>query len=164
MDNDKADNLFKKQFIDNGKTKKILKVNNPNVIIFILESYTAKIIEPLNGIKNVTPNFNNFCKEGILFSNFYASGDRTDKGLISILNGYPAQPTSSIIKFAGKTQSLPFLNMKFKDIDYHTQFVYGGDINFANFNSYFSNAMFDDIISFLVVLFIIGISHRTFEF
>jgi len=46
----------------------------------------------------VTPNFNKFIKEGVFFSEFYASGTRTDKAMPAILNGYPAQPAQSIIK------------------------------------------------------------------
>jgi phosphoglycerol transferase MdoB-like AlkP superfamily enzyme len=143
---DKAKKIFRELYVDNGNTEILLNCNKPNILIMILESYTAKIIEPLGGLQGITPNFTNLCKEGILFSNFYSSGDRTDKGVLSILNGYPAQPITSIIKFAKKTEHLPYLNQDLKQIGYNTQFVYGYDINYANFNSYFSIARFDDIV------------------
>jgi phosphoglycerol transferase MdoB-like AlkP superfamily enzyme len=119
----------------------------PNVILFILESFTAGVIEPLGGIKNLTPHLNQLCTEGILFDNFYSSGDRTDKGIVSILSGYPAQPTTSIIKYPYKTEKLPYLNQYIKDLGYHTSFIYGGDIDFANFRSYLTNCSFDNITS-----------------
>jgi phosphoglycerol transferase MdoB-like AlkP superfamily enzyme len=128
-----------------GKTTSLITKEKPNVIVIILESFTAKIIEPLGGLPNVTPSLNNLIKEGILFTNFYASGDRTDKGLVSILSGYPAQPRTSIIKYPEKTQSLPYLPKAMEKIGYHTSFVYGGDIGFANMESYLTNSGFSTI-------------------
>jgi phosphoglycerol transferase MdoB-like AlkP superfamily enzyme len=128
-------------------TTRVWKSNRPNIILFILESFTAKVIEPLGGLKAITPNMNQLSGEGILFTNFYASGDRTDKGLISILSAYPAQPVTSIIKDPGKTQRLAYFNHSMIDLGYHTSFVYGGDIDFANFRSYLTNSRFDHITS-----------------
>ena len=151
------DNYFNKQAsqkifdtlysYDNGTTKKLINVDKPNVLIIILESYTSKMIEPLGGIKDITPNFNKLSQEGVLFTNMFSSGDRTDKGIVSVLNGYPAQTKTSIIKFPRKTSKLPFLNTYFKQNGYYTQFSYGYDINYANFQSYLNNAQFDGITS-----------------
>lgn len=128
-------------------TVKLWGAEKPNVILFVLESFTANVIEPLGGLKDITPNLNELCEEGILFTNFYASGDRTDKGLVSILSGYPAQPITSIVKNPAKTQRLPYLNHYLLNLGYHTSFVYGGDIDFANFRSYLTNSRFDHITS-----------------
>ncbi|MBL7871303.1 MAG: sulfatase-like hydrolase/transferase [Cyclobacteriaceae bacterium] len=124
---------------------KLLSVEKPNIVLIILESFTSKIIEPLGGIPNITPELNSLIKEGILFENFYASGDRTDKGLVSILSGYPAQPATSIIKYPAKTQYLPYLPKVLKKNGYRTSFVYGGHIGFANMESYLTQAGFGHI-------------------
>jgi phosphoglycerol transferase MdoB-like AlkP superfamily enzyme len=126
---------------------RLWKTDRPNIILFILESFTADVIEPLGGMPGIAPNLNQLCTEGVLFTNIYASGDRTDKGLISILSGYPAQPVTSIIKNPAKTQRLPYLNHYMLDLGYNTSFVYGGDIDFANFRSYLTNSRFDHITS-----------------
>ncbi len=128
-----------------GKTTSLITKEKPNVIIIILESFTAKIIEPLGGMKDITPSLNALTSEGILFTNFYSSGDRTDKGIVSILSGYPAQPRTSIIKYPSKTQSLPYLPKEMEKLGYHTSFVYGGDIGFANMESYLTTAGFGNI-------------------
>jgi len=130
-----------------GKSIPLIVKEKPNVLVIILESFTAKIIEPLGGMSAVTPELNALTSDGILFTNFYASGDRTDKGLISILSGYPAQPRTSIIKYPNKTQSLPYLSREMDKAGYHTSFVYGGDIGFANMESYLTNAGFSNITS-----------------
>jgi phosphoglycerol transferase MdoB-like AlkP superfamily enzyme len=123
----------------------LINTPRPNVILIILESFTSRIIEPLGGESGVTPNINQLAKEGILFDRFYASGDRTDKGIISLLSGYPAQPQTSIIKFPNKTQSLPSFPRAMEDLEYKTSFVYGGDIGFANMESYLTMMGFGHI-------------------
>lgn len=149
MDNARAEALFDSlyRYEEGDSTVPLLKSQRPNVILFILESFSADIIEPLGGLKDIAPNLNRLCSEGILFRNFYSSGDRTDKGLVSILSGYPAQPRTSIIKFPAKAQKLPYLNHAMQDLGYRTSFVYGGDIDFANFRSYLTNSRFDHITS-----------------
>lgn len=125
----------------------LLKVKKPNIVLLILESFTSKIIAPLGGEKNVTPQFNQLCKEGILFSNCYASNDRSDKGLVALLSGYPALPNSSIIKFSNKTEKIPKLSKMLNAEGYNSAFYYGGDIEFANMKSYLISSEFDEIIS-----------------
>jgi len=128
-----------------GDIVSLVSVEKPNIILIILESFTAKIIEPLGGLPGITPSLNALAKEGILFTNFYSSGDRTDKGIVSILSSYPAQPRTSIIKFPDKTQSLPYLPKDMEKMGYHTSFVYGGNIGFANMESYLTTAGFRNI-------------------
>ena len=122
-----------------------LNTGRPNIILIVMESFTAKIIKPLGGLDSITPSINKLVHEGVLFDNFYASGDRTDKGIVSILSAYPAQPVTSIIKYPSKTQSLPFLPRAINSLGYHSSFVYGGDIGFANMESYVTTAGFSHI-------------------
>lgn len=142
---DQLDNEFTQMMQPKSLAVELLSTQKPNVLLIILESFTSKIIEPLGGLPGITPEFNALTKEGILFENFYASGDRTDKGLISLLSGYPAQPRSSIIKYPEKTQHLPYLPRVLQKSGYHTSFVYGGNIGFANMESYLTQAGFANI-------------------
>jgi len=144
---DRATRLIDSLYHDEGKTIPVLNSSRPNIMLFIVESFTADVIAPLGGLPDVTPNLNALAREGVLFDNFYASGDRTDKGLISVLSAYPAQPRSTIIKEPSKTQHLSYLTHSLKKLGYRTSFIYGGDIDFANFRSYLTNAAFDDITS-----------------
>jgi len=111
-----------------------------NVLLIILESFSNKVISSLGGMNGITPCLDSLCEKSIVFTNFFASGDRSDKGLISIFSGFPAQPTTSIIDYPAKSQQLPFLFKTFSNEGYNTAFYYGGDLNFANFKSYFSNS------------------------
>jgi phosphoglycerol transferase MdoB-like AlkP superfamily enzyme len=147
FDKAKAEKIVTGNYIDNGKPSFLLNSRRPNVMVIIMESFTAKIIEPLGGRKGIAPNLSALCKEGILFNHCYANGDRTDKGVIAILNGYPGHPKNSIINFPKKIETLPYLNKDLKKQGYYTEYVYGSDVDFANFRSYFINAGYDKVIS-----------------
>jgi len=142
-----TEEYFQKLYPASDSTAHLIEGNKPNVILIIIEGFTANVIEALGGEKGVTPNLNTLSKEGILFDNFYSSGDRTDKGLVSILGGYPAQTQRSIIKYPGKTQKLSYLSRKLENMGYKTSFVYGGDADFANFRSFLTYAGFSHITS-----------------
>ena len=145
---DKAKSIVSSITQNNKKSnQKVIKNNRPNVLFIILESFTGKAVECVGGEANVTPNLNKLSKEGILFTNFYANADRSDKGLVAILSAYPAQPTISIMKFPQKTQSLEFIPKVLRQNGYHTAYYYGGEINFANMNSYVTNARYEDVVT-----------------
>lgn len=119
------------------RQENLLTTTRPNVLFVLLESFTANAIEALGGTENVTPQLNALCKEGILFTQMYANSFRTDRGIVSILNGYLAQPTTSIMKYPAKSQTLPSISKSLQQAGYTNDMLYGGDINFTNMKSYF---------------------------
>ena len=139
--------LVDELYQDEETSTKVLRTDRPNIVIIILESFSSKIIKPLGGLPDITPQLNRLIHEGILFDEIYASGDRTDRGVPAILNGMPAHPTTSIMRYPNKTQKLPFINKDLQKIGYSSLFMYGGDINFANFNSYIANGQFQELIT-----------------
>ncbi len=124
----------------------VLNNTKPNVILILWESLPAKIVGSLDGEPNVTPNLNRLSKEGLLFTNFYANGDRTDKGIPAVLSGYYPPPVKRIMRMPNKTRSLPMLPKEMEKLGYHTSFYYGGDLNFGNMNTYLRNAGINDIV------------------
>lgn len=142
-------NNIKELYESSKTTNKVLRsdAKKPNVLIIIWESFTKKVTEKkINGLE-VTPRFNGLKKEGIYFSDMYASGDRTDKGITAILSGYPAQPTASIITEPNKSAKLPVLSKDFELNGYSTDFYYGGEVEFANIKSYLYSSDFQKIVS-----------------
>ncbi len=129
------------------KIPSILKVKRPNVIFIILESYTAKFVGSLGGEPGVTPNLDKIAANGLLFTNIYAAGDRSEKGQVAVLSGYPNQAITSIIKTPTKTQKLPSITQSLEANGYATSYTYGGELEFANIKSYLVNIGFDKLIS-----------------
>jgi phosphoglycerol transferase MdoB-like AlkP superfamily enzyme len=125
----------------------ILSSPEPKILLILMETFSAKLIEPLGGAKGVTPRFNELCKKGVLFSNIYSTDSRTDKGLATIISGYPVLEAIPILKYPEKTINMPFLSKSLIDKGYHASFLYGGDVDFANMRSYLINGGFMDILS-----------------
>ncbi len=128
------------------KTRSILKNTKPNIVFIVLESWTADIIKSLGGEENVTPHFEELRKEGLLFTQMYGSGFRTEQGLVSIFSGFPAQPNNSIITTPSKAEQLPSLNSDLGKQGYQSSFYYGGEVEFANMKSYLMDSNFGKII------------------
>ena len=122
MDPNTADKLFAKM-VDKPATPadsipQLLNTQRPNIVFIILESFSTHLMETFGGQPNVAVNMDKFAKEGILFSNFYANSFRTDRGLASIISGYPGQPSTSIMKYPEKTDKLPSIPRSLKLYEY----------------------------------------------
>ncbi|WP_400190771.1 LTA synthase family protein [Hymenobacter sp. B81] len=126
--------LYKESAPDSAR--RLSTVKRPNVLFIILESFTAKLVGHLGGQPGVTPTLDSLARTSLSFQHIYASGDRSQKGIVSLLSGYPNQPTTSIIKFPRKTQQLPNLARSLRTAGYQTAFYYGGELAFANMKSY----------------------------
>lgn len=141
------DASLKALYHDGDNPVPVLKTTRPNILLLILESFSAKLIEPLGGKPGVTPEFNALCKHGVFFSKIYSTDSRTDKGLATIISGYPVLEAIPILKYPEKTQHLPFISKSLMDSGYHVSFMYGGDVDFANMRSYLVNGGFAKISS-----------------
>ncbi len=124
----------------------ILTTQKPNIVIIILESWTADIIKSLGGEDNITPNFDTLSRQGLLFSQIYAAGSRTEHGLISVLSGFPPPPLISIITIPAKSEKLKSINTVLADDGYSSSFYYGGEAGFVNMKSYLINTGFTAIV------------------
>ena len=126
-------------------TTQILAEARPNVLFIILESFTSKLVGAVGGERGVTPTLDSLARTGVLFDNVYAAGDRSQKGLVALLSGYPNQPTTSIIKFPRKTEHLPHLCRSLAAAGYHSHYYYGGELAFANMKSYLQTAGYEHL-------------------
>lgn len=119
----------------------ILKNPKPNIVIIILESWSADLIQDLGGEPGITPNFKELEKNGILFDSIYSSGARSEQGMASIFSGFPAHPVSSITVQPDKFVKLHSLPQMLKKDGYKTSFFFGGQLIYGNIKSYiFFNA------------------------
>lgn len=126
---------------------RILNNTRPDIYIVILESFSSHLMKSLNGTEPIAENLDAIAGKGILFTNFYANGFRTDRAIPAILSAYPSQPTTSIMKYVTKTDHLPSIPKTLKQNGYRLAYFYGGDINFTNMNAYLISSGFEKIIS-----------------
>ncbi len=118
------------------------KEKNHNVMMIVVESLSGKFLESLNGKKGLTPNLDALAKESMFFSNFYATGTRTVRGMEAITLSLPPTAGRSIVK-RPDNHNMFSSGFIFKEKGYQTKFIYGGHGYFDNMNEFFSNNGFD---------------------
>lgn len=124
------------------------KKGTPDILIVIMESFASDIMPSMGSYKDVAVCLDSIAQQSILFTRFYANSFRTDRGMVSILSGYPAQPTTSIMRYPRKTSLLPSIARNLaKYKNYKTTYYYGGDADFCNMRSYLVSQGYQHIIS-----------------
>lgn len=124
----------------------ILNQERPNIVMIFLESWPGDLIESLGGEPGLTPEFHRIEKEGLLFTSFYATGNRSQQALASVFGGLPALPITTLTDHPQKYPSVPSLIKNLNATDYYTSFYFGGNLNYGNIRSYLIYNHFDRLV------------------
>ncbi len=111
---------------------------NPNVIMITIESFSADFMTRFGNREGLTPVLDSLAEKSILFTNMYATGTRTVRGMEALSVAIPPTPGNSIVRRQHNEQ-LTTIGSIFRDKRYNTGFFYGGDGYFDNMNQYFGN-------------------------
>ncbi|PLX06344.1 MAG: hypothetical protein C0596_17905 [Marinilabiliales bacterium] len=147
FEEEELEKYFAKAFESPDSVIKVIDRPPKKIIIVVMESFTANAIKIDNPDKSVTKKLLEWSDKGIMFSNCYANGDRSEKGIVAIFSSVPPLPGYSVMKDLKRSRNLPSFISKLVDNVYHSSFYYGGDVNFSNMNSYLKHAGFQKIIS-----------------
>lgn len=148
LDEERRSELFEGLYsTDDTDTESLLNTDRPDVLFVVLEGFGGDLVNAISGRSDVTPRLDSLINEGVFFSNCYASSFRTDRGLVCIMNGHPGLPMTSIMKLPVKSSRLPSIPAKLAEKGYSTYFMYGGDINFTNMQSWLYSSGFSHIVS-----------------
>jgi phosphoglycerol transferase MdoB-like AlkP superfamily enzyme len=131
---------------EHNDTEQILTTDRPNIVVFLLESFTADVIGALGAEKGIAPYFDELAGDGMLFTDFYANGYRSSFGFPAVYAGYPSTPEGSILNHPLKVDRLPSLGGSLKQAGYATQFHYGGDDRFDDMISLIRHSGFDKVV------------------
>ena len=123
-------------------TDSIKKEQKPNVIFICIESLSAKYLQTFGGEENITPTLDLLAQESLFFTNLYATGTRTVRGMEAITLSIPPTPGRSIVKRKNNT-GLFTIGEVFRIKGYQRNFFYGGDGYFDNMNTYFGGNGFN---------------------
>jgi phosphoglycerol transferase MdoB-like AlkP superfamily enzyme len=127
--------------VDNGSAPKKL-----NIVLAIEESFGSTFFDGLDNNRPfpISPELTKLAEGGLLFTNIYATGDRTVRGLESLLTSFTPIPGISTARRAGSEgmNSLPFL---LKSFGYRSEFLYGGRAVFDNMGHFWSSIGFDPV-------------------
>lgn len=117
---------------------------NYNVVLISVESLSASFMQAFGNKDNITPQLDSLAKQSMFFTQMYASGTRTVRGLEALSLAIPPLPGESIVKRPGN-EHLFTLGSVFKSKGYTTQFMYGGYSYFDNMKEFFGNNDYDVI-------------------
>ena len=139
MDQAEADAILDSLYRSSPNYPHLLKMKRPNIVVILLESFTANGVGCLGGVPGVTPNLDSVAKQGLLFSRIYATGARSDRGVVGALAGVPSHPLASVLSIPRILSNLPSFSRDFENQGYNTHFYYTGDINFFGFKAFATN-------------------------
>ena len=116
-----------------------------NLVIIIEESLGAEFVGSLGGLE-LTPNLDGLSKQGTWFSNLYATGTRSVRGLEAVVSGFTPTPARSVVKLPKSQRGFFTLAELLGNAGYDTSFIYGGESQFDNMRRFFMNNGFDRVI------------------
>lgn len=116
----------------------------PNVIFLCIESLSGTYLNSLGGDLNITPVLDSLANVSLFFTNLFATGTRTVRGMEGITLSIPPTPGRSIVKRKNNT-GLFTIGEVFNEKGYERNFFYGGDGYFDNMNTYFGGNGFNII-------------------
>lgn len=101
---------------------------HPNVVVLMLESWDAIHIDTLRRAAGlpplgVTPNFDALARQGLLFTHFYANGERSMDGLAALLAGIPTLPGTAYLGMGMEQNRMAYLGHMAQQEGYETIFL-----------------------------------------
>lgn len=108
-----------------------------NVVTICMESMSGSYMARFGNTDNLTPCLDQLARSSLFFSDYYATGTRTVRGMEAITLSLPPTPGQAILYRPDgthlRTSFTPFLNR-----GYDCAFLYGGDGRFDFMNRYYS--------------------------
>ncbi len=150
MDNKHAFDIIRNELADSnivylnaglsieGKIVNNANPKMPNVIMVTIESFSADFMGHFGNTNKLTPVLDSLAGESVLFTNMYATGTRTVRGMEALSLAIPPTPGSSIVR-RPDNDNLTTIGYIFQQKGYETGFFYGGDGYFDNMNRFFGN-------------------------
>jgi phosphoglycerol transferase MdoB-like AlkP superfamily enzyme len=150
IQNDMDDDL---EFIDDNKPtvsahKASYQGSQKNIVILLLESHGAQFVKSLGGEQDLSPNIDKLYQEGWGFTQMYATGTRSVRGIEAVTTGFTPTPARSVVKLSKSQHDFFTIARLLAERKYQTQFIYGGESHFDNMKSFFLGNGFTDIKDF----------------
>lgn len=114
---------------------------HPNIVLITIESLSAEFLGCFGNQQNLTPFMDSLSTQSIFFSNLYATGTRTVRGMEALTLCVPPTPGHSIVR-RPNNENLYSIASVLRDKDYSLSFLYGGDGYFDNMNYFFGSQGF----------------------
>lgn len=107
-----------------------------NVVLITIESYSAEFLKTYGNEENITPFLDSLSQKSLLFTNLYAVGNRTVRGLEAVTMCLPPTAGESVVKRKDNKNKFTTGSI-FKNRGYTVKYMYGGDAYFDNMQDFF---------------------------
>ncbi|MEN9336045.1 MAG: hypothetical protein RLZZ500_1032 [Bacteroidota bacterium] len=107
-----------------------------NVVLITIESFSADFMKHYGNTQNITPFLDNLSDQSMFFTNLYAVGNRTVRGLESVTLCLPPSPGESVVKRKDNKNKFSTGSI-FASKGYAVRYLYGGDAYFDNMQDFF---------------------------
>jgi phosphoglycerol transferase MdoB-like AlkP superfamily enzyme len=115
-----------------------------NLVLIIEESLGAEFVGSLGGL-DLTPRLDELSVQGLWFSNLFATGTRSVRGLEALITGFTPTPARSVVKLPKSQRGFFTLAELLGNLGYESSFIYGGEAQFDNMRRFFANNGFDTV-------------------
>ncbi|MDP1535685.1 MAG: sulfatase-like hydrolase/transferase [Burkholderiales bacterium] len=109
-----------------------------HVIVVLEESLGAEFVGAYGAAHSYTPNLDRIAAQSLVFTNTYASGTRTVRGMEAVTASFPPVPAESIVKRPHNERMFNWSTVM-SGQGYSPTFIYGGYGTFDNMNAYFGS-------------------------
>ena len=116
----------------------ILPEIRKNVVLITIESLSGDFLSHFGNTKNITPNLDKLAEEGMFFTQLFATGNRTVRGLEALTLSFPPTAGESIVKRENNGNYFSTGHI-FREKGYTTQYLYGGFAYFDNMRDFYEN-------------------------
>jgi phosphoglycerol transferase MdoB-like AlkP superfamily enzyme len=113
-----------------------------NVVLITVESLSADFMKHYGNTNTITPFLDQLAEESLFFTNLYATGNRTVRGLEAVTLCLPPTPGESVVKRIDNKNKFTTASI-FNSKGYTSKFLYGGDAFFDNMQDFFGGNGYD---------------------
>ena len=142
---DVAEKNFLKQFNPPTLSRSVvanLPEQRKNVVLISIESLSADYLAHYGNTQKITPFLDSLADKSLMFTNLYATGNRTVRGLEALTLCIPPTAGESIIKRENNKNKFTTGSV-FKSKGYEVKFLYGGYSYFDNMEDFFKGNGYD---------------------
>ena len=113
-----------------------------NVVLITIESMSAEFMKHYGNTENITPFLDELADKSLFFTNLYATGNRTVRGLEAVTLCLPPTPGESVVKRKDNKNKFSTGSI-FKSKGYQIKYLYGGDAFFDNMQDFYKGNGYD---------------------
>lgn len=134
-----SENIFLSDFNPPSLSRKVIsngEIQKKNVVLISVESLSADFLAHYGNQQKITPFIDSLADKSMMFTNLYATGNRTVRGLEALTLCIPPTAGESVVKREDNRNKFTTGSV-FKANGYNVAFLYGGYSYFDNMKSFF---------------------------